>query len=405
MAAHKIICWDCGKVIDDVYADTCASCGGLLTIKMDLEPLKNMRPKDLHKTPIGVWRYAPFLPADPMKKVSIHEGGTPLYDCSALGNEIGIKDLHVKYDGANPTGSFKDRGMTVGVSHASEIGAKVVGCASTGNTSASLAAYAAKAGMRCAVFLPSGKVAAGKLAQAMFFGAKVISVDGNFDEALNIARKLSEERSLYLLNSINPYRPEGQKTVLFEIMDQLSYNVPDRIILPVGNAGNISAVHKALVELEEIGWITEIPMLTGIQAEGAMPIVKAFASGKKDFIPEEHPETVATAIRIGNPISGRKALKAIYSTGGCSVSVTDAEIIDAQKLLGRTEGIGVEPASAASVAGAKKLVDSGIIDRNEKVVCICTGNALKDPDTIISSCAPPVRCSKDMDEIRKILSQ
>jgi len=404
MADHRIVCWECGRTIDDVYADTCSKCGGLLMIKMDLEPLRSLKPKDLHKTPISVWRYEKFLPVDPKNKVSIQEGGTPLYETSALGKEIGIKDLFVKYDGANPTGSFKDRGMTVGVSHAAEIGAKIVGCASTGNTSASLAAYAAKAGMKCAVFLPSGKVAAGKLAQAMFFGAKVMSVDGNFDDALRIARELSEERALYLLNSINPYRPEGQKTVLFEIMDQLAYDIPDRIILPVGNAGNISAVHKALTELEEIGWIDRMPMLTGIQAEGAMPIVNAFASKKNDFIPEEKPETIATAIRIGNPISGKKALKAIYDTGGYSTSVTDEEIIKAQKLLGKKEGVGVEPASAASIAGAKKLRDMGIIGKKERVVCICTGNALKDPDTIISSSSPPIKCSRDLAEIKKILS-
>ncbi|MDR0778841.1 MAG: threonine synthase [Methanomassiliicoccaceae archaeon] len=403
MAPHKIICRECGRTIEDQYLDTCPSCGGLLVIKMDLEPLKAMRPKDLHKVPIGVWRYAPFLPADPSAKVSIQEGGTPLYKCSALGNEIGIGDLHVKYEGANPTGSFKDRGMTVGVSHAMEIGAKIVGCASTGNTSASLAAYAAKAGLKCAVFLPSGKVAAGKLAQAMFFGATVLSVDGNFDEALRIVRELAKERHLYLLNSINPYRPEGQKSVLFEIMDQLSYEVPDRIILPVGNAGNISAVHKAIMELEEIGWISKVPMLTGIQAEGSMPIVRAFNSKHDDFIPEENPETIATAIRIGNPVSGRKALKAIYDTGGHATSVTDEEIIAAQKLLGRKEGVGVEPASAASVAGAKKLVEMGVIDKKEKVVCICTGNALKDPDTIISTNQSPIRVSKGLLGIKNIL--
>ncbi|MDR0198208.1 MAG: threonine synthase, partial [Methanomassiliicoccaceae archaeon] len=219
-----------------------------------------------------------------------------------------------------------------------------------------------------------------------------------------IARELSEERSLYLLNSINPYRPEGQKTVLFEIMDQLAYEIPDRIILPVGNAGNISALHKALIELEEIGWIDRMPMLTGIQAEGAMPIVKAFASKSKGFEPVGRPETIATAIRIGNPISGKKALKAIYDTGGYSTSVTDEEILAAQRLLGRKEGIGVEPASAASIAGAKKLRDMGIIGKKEKVVCICTGNALKDPDTIISTSEPPIRCSQDLADIKRILS-
>ena len=249
MANHKVICWDCGCDVDDPLVNTCPKCGGLLTVKMDLEPVKEKKPADLQKKPIGVWRYSDFLPVNPANAVSIQEGGTPLYSTKALGKEIGIDDLYVKYEGANPTGSFKDRGMTVGVSHAVELGMKVVGCASTGNTSASLAAYAAKAGLKCAVFLPSGKVAAGKLAQAMFFGAKVLSIDGNFDDALALARKMAEEKKLYLLNSINPYRPEGQKSVLFEIMDQLQYGIPDRIVVPVGNAANIWAVYKALTEL------------------------------------------------------------------------------------------------------------------------------------------------------------
>ena len=262
MAEHKVVCWDCGADVTDPFVNTCPRCGGLLTVKMELEKVKEMKPQDLRKTPLGVWRYAPSMPVDAANKVSIQEGGTPLYPVRALGAEVGVPNSFVKFEGLNPTGSFKDRGMTMGVSHARELGAKVVGCASTGNTSASLAAYAAKAGMKCAVFLPSGKVAMGKLAQALFFGAKVLSVDGNFDDALALARKMADERKLYLLNSINPYRPEGQKSVLFEIMDQLEYNVPDRIILPVGNAANIRAVYKAVSELKEVGWIDKVPMLT-----------------------------------------------------------------------------------------------------------------------------------------------
>jgi threonine synthase len=400
---HKVICWDCGKEVEDPYADTCPSCSGLLTVKMDLERVKGMRPADLASRPLGVWRYHPFLPIEPDKAVTLQEGGTPLYPCHTLEQELGVKELYVKYEGANPTGSFKDRGMTVGVSRAIAVGAKVVGCASTGNTSASLAAYAAKAGLRCAVLLPSGKVALGKLAQAMFFGASVISIDGNFDDALRTVRNLADENYLYLLNSINPYRPEGQKSVLFEIMDQLSYRVPDCIILPVGNAANIWAVYKALTELEEVGWIDRMPRLIGVQAEGSMPIVNSFQSDMKDFQPVADPETVATAIRIGNPVSGRKALKAIYSTHGCAVSVTDEEILRAQMLLGRREGVGVEPASAASIAGLIKLRRSGEVDRDENVVCICTGNALKDPDTIIKSCPPPMRSKADAAEIKKLL--
>ncbi len=404
MAAHKVICWECGAEVDDMFVNLCPRCGGLLTVKMDLTKVQEMKPQDLRKEPLGVWRYAPFMPVDPAHKVSILEGGTPLYPVKALSEQIGVKEAYVKFEGLNPTGSFKDRGMTMGVSHAKELGAKVVGCASTGNTSASLAAYASKAGIKCAVFLPSGKVAMGKLAQALFFGAKVLSIDGNFDDALALARKMADERKLYLLNSINPYRPEGQKSVLFEIMDQLDYNVPDRIILPVGNAANIWAVYKALQELKEVGWIDKVPMLTGIQAEGSAPIAKAFAAKRHDFDAEPNPETVATAIRIGNPVSGKKALHAIYDTKGFATTVTDAEIIAAQSMLGRREGICVEPASAASVAGLKKLRDEGVIDRDERVVCICTGNGLKDPDTIINNSPAPIPCANSVAAVEDILA-
>ena len=335
MAAHKVVCWECGAEVTDPYANLCPKCNGLLTVKMDLSAVSEITPEDLRSKKLGVWRYAPFMPVDEANKVSIQEGGTPLYKTEALGEALGVKDSFVKFEGLNPTGSFKDRGMTMGVSHAKELGAKVVGCASTGNTSASLAAYASKAGMQCAVFLPSGKVAMGKLAQALFFGANVLSVDGNFDDALALARKMHDERKLYLLNSINPYRPEGQKSVLFEIIDQLDYEVPDRIILPVGNAANIWAVYKACTELMEVGWIKKMPKLTGIQAAGSCPVATAFQDGSMDVIAEPNPETIATAIRIGNPISGKKALKAMYDTKGVCTTVTDEEIIQAQLLLGR----------------------------------------------------------------------
>ncbi len=401
---YLVKCFDCGREITDGLLDSCPTCGGLLTVEMDLSPLKGKKLRDLRKAPMGVWRYAPFLPVDKMKAVSLLEGGTPLYRCKGLGEKLGMKDLRVKYEGANPTGSFKDRGMTVGVSRAVELGCKVVGCASTGNTSASLAAYAAKAGLGCVVLLPSGKVALGKLAQAMFYGAKVISIDGNFDEALDIVRQLAKEGHLYLLNSINPFRPEGQKTVAFEILDQLDLEVPDRIVLPVGNAANIWAVYKALTEFRDLGWIDKMPRLIGVQASGSNPISRAFEEGKRDFQPVEHPETVATAIRIGNPASGRKALKAIYDTDGLAVDVTDEEIIAGQKLLGRTEGVGVEPASAASIAGVIKLRQSGEISADERVVCICTGNLLKDPDTVIKNSGEILKSKASMDSVKRLLA-
>ncbi|WP_049796224.1 threonine synthase [Methanomassiliicoccus luminyensis] len=402
---HTVKCFECGADVEDEFADACPRCGGILTIEMDLDAASGMRPADLRKKPIGVWRYAPFLPVDERNAISLLEGGTPLYHCKALGKKAGVKSLHVKYEGANPTGSFKDRGMTVGVSRALELGCKTVGCASTGNTSASLAAYAAKGDLKCVVLLPNGKVAAGKLAQAMFYGAKVVMVDGNFDDALNVVKTLSREGELYLLNSINPYRPEGQKTVAFEIVDQLDFDVPDRVILPVGNAANIWAVYKAFKEWKALGWVDKVPKLTGIQAAGSAPIVRAFQAGKRDFVPEEHPETVATAIRIGNPASGKKALQAIYDTNGYAESVTDEEIVAAQKLLGRTEGVGVEPASAASVAGLLKLVDTGVISKDERVVCICTGNVLKDPDTVMRSCEEILKAKPTAEDVKRVIAK
>lgn len=400
---HRVRCFECGTEVEEPMVDSCPRCGGLLTIELDLGEAAGLRPFDLRRRPLGVWRYAPFLPVDAERAISLQEGGTPLYECRNLIEDIGVKGLHVKYEGANPTGSFKDRGMTVGVSRALELGCHTVGCASTGNTSASLAAYAAKGGLRCVVLLPSGKVAAGKLAQAMFYGAKVVMVDGNFDDALAVVKQLARERELYLLNSINPYRPEGQKTVAFEIMDQLDFDLPDRIVLPVGNAANIWAVYKAFTEWKDLGWIDRIPMLTGIQASGSAPIVEAFRAGRRDFVPEMRPETVATAIRIGNPASGRKALRAIYDTRGHAESVTDEEIIAAQKMLGRKEGVGVEPASAASIAGLMKLVDQGVVSSDERVVCICTGNVLKDPETVIHSCEEILRAKATAEDVRRVI--
>jgi len=295
----------------------------------------------------------------------------------------------------NPSGSFKDRGMTVGVSMALQLNKKSVACASTGNTSASLAVYAAKAGIPAVVLLPAGKVAVGKVAQALMHGAKVISIRGNFDRALEMVHELCLTHGLYLLNSINPYRLEGQKTIGFEAVDQLG-GVPDRFVLPVGNAGNISAVYKGLLELRDLGLIDRLPMMTGIQAAGSMPIVRAIRENLPEVVPEDNPETVATAIRIGAPVNAEKALTAIRKTGGLAESVTDEEILAMQRDLARKEGIGVEPASAASVAGIRKLAESGRIDPSERIVCVVTGHLLKDPDTVIRQCEPPTEIDADL---------
>ncbi len=315
---------------------------------------------------------------------------------------MGLKHLYAKHEGMNPSGSFKDRGMTVGVSMALQLNKKSVACASTGNTSASLAVYAAKAGIPAIVLLPAGYVAVGKVAQALMHGAKVISIRGNFDRALEMVHDLCLTHGLYLLNSINPYRLEGQKTIGFEAIDQLG-SVPDRFVLPVGNAGNISAVYKGLLELEALDFIDRLPKMTGIQAAGASPIVRAVKENLTSVITETHPETIASAIRIGAPVNAEKALVAIRKTGGTAESVTDEEILAMQRDLARKEGIGVEPASAASVAGVRKLCEAGAIDRDERIVCVVTGHLLKDPDTVIKQCEPPLEIDADLPSLLSAL--
>jgi threonine synthase len=360
---------------------------------------------DYKKTPVSVWRYRGFMPIhEATNLVTLNEGGTGLHRSKRLGEALGLTDLWIKNEGENPTGSFKDRGMTVGVTKAVELGARHVICASTGNTSASLAAYAARAGICCTVLIPSGKIAYGKLSQAMIHGAKVLQVRGNFDEALEFVLKLAEKhRSIYLLNSINPFRIEGQKSLGYEICEQLDYNAPDRLIVPVGNAGNISAIWKGFSEFYKFGLLNKLPKMTGIQAAGSAPIAKAIKSHSDKIVPVAEPETVATAIRIGAPVSWKKAINAINESHGTAETVTDEEILYAQKLLAQVEGIFVEPASAASIAGLKKLVCNGTINKNERIVCVTTGHGLKDPDTAVKMGEKPVEVDAEMSAIENAL--
>ena len=391
--------------IDDIIY-FCRKCGDILEIKFDLKELaETLKTSDWKQKPLSVWRYRPFMPIhETTKLVTLSEGGTGLHRSEHLGAELGLKNLYIKNEGENPTGSFKDRGMTVGVTKAVELGARHVICASTGNTSASLAAYAARAGIKCTVLIPSGKIAYGKLSQAMIHGAKVLQVRGNFDQALEFVLKLAERhKSIYLLNSINPFRIEGQKSLGFEICEQLNNEAPDRIIIPVGNAGNISAVWKGLTEFHNLGYIKTLPKMTGIQAEGSAPIAQAIKTNSDKITPVEHPETVATAIRIGAPVSWKKAVNAIRESRGTAETVTDEEILDAQKTLARIEGIFVEPASASSIAGLRKLVNSGVIAKDERVVCITTGHGLKDPDTAIKQSEKPLEVDADIGAIENAL--
>ena len=400
-------CIACGEKYDaDEIVYSCKRCGDLLEIKYDYDLLEaKLKKSNWQSLPLSVWRYKDFMPIrDPSKIVSLNEGGTGLHSCQRLVNLLGVKHLYVKNEGENPTGSFKDRGMTVGITKAVELNMKTVICASTGNTSASLAAYAAKAGLQCIVLIPSGKIAYGKLAQAMVYGAKVVQIRGNFDQALKTVLELSEKhREVYLLNSINPYRLEGQKSLAYEICDQLNRDPPDRVVLPVGNAGNISAIWKGFTEFHKLGLIDKLPKMTGIQAEGAAPIARAIKNGKDEIVPIDKPETIATAIRIGAPISWKKAIRAIKESGGTAETVTDEEILEAQKMLARSEGLFVEPASASSIAGLKNLLKEGAIDEDEVVVCVTTGHGLKDPDIAIKISEKPFEVDAEIGSIETIL--
>ncbi|WP_367357212.1 threonine synthase, partial [Mesotoga sp.] len=312
-------------------------------------------------------RFLPLTPKTP--RITLLEGNTPLIYLENISREFGLK-VYVKYEGANPTGSFKDRGMVVAIAKAIEEGSKAVICASTGNTSASAAAYSARTGLKSIILIPEGKIALGKLAQAMIYGAKVIQIDGNFDNCLELAKSISENYPVTLVNSLNPYRLEGQKTAAFEIIDVLG-RVPDYHFIPVGNAGNITAYWMGYQEYHENGLSDSLPKMMGFQAEGAAPIVydRVF----------EHPETIATAIRIGNPASWKRAVAARDESGGVIEALTDEEILNAQKLLASSEGVFCEPASAASFGGLLRKVHQGIIHPSDVVVCTLTGNGLKDP--------------------------
>ncbi len=384
---YHLRCIECNKKFQNDSLYTCPSCGGLLEVAVDVSSADF----SLDGKEIRVWKYSSLLPVR-IKPVTLHEGGTPLYEIVSSKKT----DLYVKHEGLNPSGSFKDRGMTVGISKAVELGKSMVACASTGNTSASMAMYSARAGLKAYVFLPSGKVALGKLAQAMMHGARVIAVRGNFDTALRIVREICVRKDIYLMNSVNPFRLEGQKTIAFEIVDQLGY-CPEAIYVPVGNAGNISAIFKGFSELKEAGYTDTIPKMIGVQAEGANPIYRAFSERKETIEPVENPETIATAIRIGSPVNARKALKAIYESGGRVIQVSDDEIVQAQKLLAK-QGIGVEPASASSFAGFMK--DDGEF---ESAVCIATGNLLKDPEEAVMVSEKPVEADPDIEVIERLL--
>jgi threonine synthase len=383
------VCIACGNEMDETDPHArCTRCGGLLEIEHRpplggdlLRRLTERRGARVGAGASGVWRYKEIVLPSATSVISHPEGNTPMLHRPALDRFTGVAGLLLKHEGHNPTGSFKDRGMTVGVTQAKRIGATAVGCASTGNTSASLAAYAAQAGIPALVLVPAGNVALGKLAQSLAYGAKTLLVRGDFDDCLRLVEQASEQLGVYLLNSINPFRIEGQKTIVLEALEQLGWEPPDWIVLPAGNLGNTAAFGKALVEAKTWGLIQRLPRLAAVQAEGAAPFAQSFAEG----FARRHrvkADTVATAIRIGDPASYDRAVKAIRETNGVVLAASDAEILEAKAVVDAA-GVGCEPASAASVAGVRRLVAAGTIQPNDRVVAVLTGHVLKDPGILL----------------------
>ncbi len=422
----RLRCESCATEFGELDSTTsCRKCGGLLSLKSDaptesgaalrktfdnrLTPAPHTRASDAGRS--GVWRFRELvLPtiAD-ADIVTQWEGNTPLLRREAVGKWAGASELWLKHEGHNPTGSFKDRGMTVAVSNAKRIGGRAVSCASTGNTSASLAAYAALAGIPAIVLVPSGQIALGKLAQTLAYGARTLMVRGDFDACLRLAREASEKLGVYLVNSINPFRIGGQTTIVLDLLQQLGWQAPDWIVVPAGNLGNTAAFGVALQQARDTGLIDSSPRLAAVQAEGAAPFARSFKTGfaRREAV---HAETVATAIKIGDPASYERGVRAIRENNGVVLDVPDAEILEAKAVIDAS-GVGCEPASAASVAGVRRLIRDGIIRKGERVVAVLTGHILKDPGILIdyhkdgtkALANPPLEIDASIEAVERVL--
>ncbi len=390
---------ECGSTLDlHARALACPRCGDLLEVVVDsdLDPYRSRKIWRERRASFnaldqsGVWRFREVLPFDydPANVVTLFEGNVPLVRGAHTATWAGVKDLSFKHLGWNPTGSFKDLGMTAAMTEAKFSGAKTVACASTGNTAASLAAYAARAGVTARVYLPTGQASANKLAQALDFGAEVVQIEGSFDDALDTLLANAQD-DLQFLNSINPFRIEGQKTAMYELLEQLEWRPPDYLVVPGGNLGNSSSFGKAFMEMQRFGFIKNVPRMVIVQAAGANPLSQMWSLGTNRLQPVRSPETVATAIRIGNPRSWRKALQAVHYTNGLVMDVTDEEIGEAKAMIGK-DGIGCEPASATTLAGIRKLAADGKMNPDAQIVAVLTGHALKDTEYIIHSHAGSV---------------
>ena len=418
----ELLCVECGSRYGAAVPRYRCDCGGTLEVQHDESYFSSLTPLGADerlgkKDPInrsGVWRFREWvLPIAESRICTRGEGNTGLYQHERLAAYTGCASLSLKHEGENPTGSFKDRGMTAGITMARHYGMSRVAVASTGNTSASLAAYAAMYGMDAIVFIPAGKIALGKLGQALAYGAQTIQIDGDFDDAMRLVEEVATESGLYLLNSVNPFRIEGQKAILFELLQDLDWSVPDWIVVPGGNLGNNTALAKGLIELRRAGFIDRLPRLAVIQAEGASPLYNAWATGSA--LQPVKAETIATAIQIGNPVSFTKSMRGLSMLDGVVRRVSDDAILEAKAHIDAA-GIGAEPASCATVAGIRQLVSEGVIAATDDVCSILTGHVLKDPNVVIdfhngviggARCASlrnqPKQCSAQPEAIKRML--
>jgi threonine synthase len=377
-AGQNFRCVDCGDLLELAYPDLSHTAGDPSTLRsIWIQRRTSFAPLDQS----GVWRFRELLPPlnDLERAITIREGNTPVYELPRCARSAGVQHLYAKHQGMNPTGSFKDTGMTVAASFARQEGFKWVACASTGNTSASMAAYAARAGMKSLVLIPEGKISWGKLSQSLDYGALTCQLRTDFDGCMHVLNEVVQRLPVYLLNSVNPYRLEGQKTAAIELLEQLDWKLPDHVIVPGGNLGNSSALGKALLEMKQLGLISRLPKLSIIQARGANPLVRAMRESRGQIIRPQVADTLATAIRIGNPASWKKAVRVLETTGGTVEEVSEIEIGEAKAEIG-ADGVGCEPASAVTLAGLKKLVKQGFVKPNECAVLILTGHVLKDPE-------------------------
>ncbi|MWV46402.1 threonine synthase [Paenibacillus sp. HJL G12] len=408
----KLVCVDCSAELSWRESHTACSCGGRLEVIQDLKMLDGERLKTVFQERLaermsvyasGVWRYKELiLPGVPEEHiVTKYEGNTGLYTSEPIRSQLGIRALYFKAQSENPSGSFKDNGMTAAVSHGRFLGYKHFACTSTGNTSSSLAMYAAWGGCSSQVFVPSRSVSVNKVLQTLAYGAKVIRFDGTYDDGIRFLEQHGEELGLYVCNSVNPFRIEGQKSIIYEIAQYLNWELPDWIVIPGGALSNVSALGKGLEDLKNLGMITKLPRIALIQAEGASPFHRMMADGQDELIPQPNPATKASALNIGNPPSWKIARRVLRQCQGITCSVNDEEIMVSKKMIDQS-GIGCEPASAATLAGLRKLMDDRIIDKDERALCILTGNLLKDTDILAETTDDMVYSDLTIESLRDL---